>query len=181
MTTLETERLILRHWQDEDYKPFAALNADPRVMEFMPECLPEEGSNFVADRFRRYLDENGFGLWALEEKQSGRFIGFTGIQAPRFEAHFTPCIEIGWRIACEFWGNGYAPEAAKAAVHHGFTVVGLKEIVSFTALDNLRSRRVMDKLGMARDLQGDFDHPNLDEGHRLRRHVLYRLAAPHAN
>ncbi len=173
MTVLNTDRLVMRPWRDEDYPPFAALNADPRVMEFMPECLPEEGSIWVANRFRAYLDDKGFGLWALEEKRSGAFIGFTGIQEPRFEAHFTPCIEIGWRLAYEYWGKGYATEAALAAARHGFDELALQEIVSFTARDNLRSRRVMAKLGMRYD--EEFVHPSVEADSPLNPHVLYRL------
>jgi RimJ/RimL family protein N-acetyltransferase len=188
---LRTERLILRDWRDEDLAPFAALNADPAVMEHLPGTLSRVESDAFAARVRSDLAERGFGLWALEAPGVAPFIGFTGLAIPRFESHFTgkrsaqrgrsrsgviqDCVEIGWRIAREHWGHGYAPEAARAALAHGFGALGLDEIVSFTAAGNLRSRRVMEKLGMTHDPADDFDHPSLAPGHRLRRHVLYRL------
>jgi RimJ/RimL family protein N-acetyltransferase len=172
---LRTERLILRAWRDEDLAAFAALNADPAVMEYFPSVLSRTESDAFAARIRTELGERGFGLWAVEVPGNAEFIGFTGISVPRFEAPFTPCVEIGWRIAKEFWGRGYAPEAAGRALAHGFGALGLDEIVSFTAVANHRSRRVMEKLGMTHDPADDFDHPSLAPGHRLRRHVLYRI------
>ena len=172
---LRTERLILRDWRDEDLAPFAALNADPAVMELLPSVLSRPESDALAARIRAELAERGFGLWAVEAPGVAPFIGFTGLSVPRFEAHFTPCVEIGWRIAQEHWGRGYAPEAAGAALAHAFDGLGLDEVVSFTSVGNLRSRRVMEKLGMTHDQDGDFDHPNLAPGSPLRRHVLYRI------
>jgi RimJ/RimL family protein N-acetyltransferase len=170
--------VVLRGWRAEDLAPFAALNADPAVMEFMPKRLTREESDAFVERIGAHFAERSFGLWALEVPGVAAFVGFTGIQVPRFEAHFTPCVEVGWRLAREHWGRGYAPEAAGAAVRHGFEVAGLDEIVSFTSVGNVRSRRVMEKLGMTRDPAEDFDHPSLPEGHALRRHVLYRIHRP---
>ncbi len=175
---LETERLVLRGWREEDLGAFAALNADPRVMEFMPKRLARAESDAFVGRIRTHFAEHGFGLWAVEVPGVAPFVGFTGLQVARFEAHFTPCVEVGWRLAYEHWGRGYAPEAAREALRHGFEVAGLDEIVSFTSVGNERSRRVMEKIGMARDLADDFDHPRLPEGHPLRRHVLYRIRGP---
>ena len=177
---LRTQRLILRPWRDEDLAPFAALNADPAVMEHFPSVLTRAESDAAAGRIREELAERGFGLWAVEVPDVSPFIGFTGLAVPRFTAHFTPAVEIGWRIAREHWGRGYAPEAARAALAHGFGALGLDEIVSFTAAGNARSRRVMEKLGKTHDAADDFEHPGLAPGHALRRHVLYRIRRPAA-
>jgi RimJ/RimL family protein N-acetyltransferase len=144
-------------------------------MEHFPGTLSRVESDAFATRIRTELTERGFGLWAVEVPDVAPFIGFTGLALARFSAHFTPCVEIGWRIAREHWGRGYAPEGARAALAHAFGVLGLDEIVSFTAVGNLRSRRVMEKLGMTHDPADDFDHPSLAPGHPLRRHVLYRI------
>ena len=170
-----TARLRLRGWRDEDLAEFAALNADPQVMEHLPSVLSRAESDALAARIRAELAERGFGLWALEVSGAAPFVGFTGLAVPRFRAHFTPCVEIGWRIAREHWGRGYATEAARAALAFGFERVGLDQVVSFTAAGNAPSRRVMEKLGMTRDPADDFDHPALAPGHPLRRHVLYRI------
>jgi len=174
--TLATARLRLRPWRDDDLAPFAALNADPRVMEFFPAALDRAQSDALAARIRAHLGERGFGLWAVEVSGVAPFAGFVGLSVPRFEAHFTPCVEIGWRLAREHWGRGYATEGAVAALAFGFRDLGLTEIVSFTAPANQPSRRVMSRLGMTRDPRDDFDHPALPAGHALRRHVLYRLS-----
>lgn len=173
-----TNRLLLRQWRTEDHAPFAAMNADPRVMEHFPNLLAREESDARADAIEQHWLERGFGLWAVEVPGVAPFIGFVGLSVPRFEAAFTPCVEIGWRLAADYWGQGYATEGARAAVEFGFGPLGLKEIVSFTVPANLRSRRVMEKLGMTRDPAEDFEHPLLAAGHPLRRHVLYRLQAP---
>ena len=144
-------------------------------MEYFPATLSRAESDAFAARIRADLVEQGFGLWAVEAPGVAPFVGFTGLAVPRFEAHFTPCVEIGWRLAREHWGRGYAPEAARAALAHGLEPLRLDEIVSFTAAGNVRSRRVMEKLGMTHDPADDFDHPSLAPGHRLRRHVLYRI------
>lgn len=173
--TLSTPRLRLRPWRDEDLVPFAAINADPEVMEYFPSVLTREQSNAVAAKIRQEMEERGHGLWAVEEPGVVEFAGFVGLSVPRFDAPFMPCIEIGWRLARPCWGRGLATEAARAALAFGFDELGLLEIVSFTASANRASRRVMEKLGMVRDPADDFDHPFLAEGHWLRRHLLYRL------
>ena len=176
--TLQTSRLLLREWRDDDVPAFAALNADPQVMEFLPRLLDRAESDALATRIRNRLAERGFGLWAVEVCGVAPFIGFVGLSVPSFEAHFTPCVEIGWRLARDHWGQGYATEAARAALDFGFRTLGLKEIVSFTVPANRRSRSVMERLGMTHSAKDDFQHPNIEEGHRLRRHVLYRSNAP---
>lgn len=173
-----TERLLLRRWRDADREPFAALNADPEVMEHFPAPLSREASDAVVDRSVAAMSEQPWGLWALEVRISGQFIGFTGLAVPRFDAAFTPCVEIGWRLTRAAWGQGYAAEAARAALATAYGPAGLTEVVSFTAQGNVRSRRVMERLGMSHDPADDFDHPLLPTGHRLRRHVLYRLDRP---
>lgn len=173
--TIKTERLLLRRWQDSDRRPFQQMNADPRVMEFFPEVLTSEASDALFDRAREHFNRHGFGPFAVELLETGSFIGFIGLSIPAFDAHFTPAVEIGWRLGLEYWGKGLATEGAGAAVNYGIEKLGLESIVSFTVPDNLRSRRVMEKLGMTHDPRDDFDHPVLPAGHPLRRHVLYRL------
>jgi RimJ/RimL family protein N-acetyltransferase len=174
---IETERLRLREWRDEDREPFARMNADPRVMEFFPATLTATETDAMLERVRAHLARHGFGWWVAELKETGAFIGFIGLAVPYFEAHFTPCVEIGWRLAAEYWGRGLATEGARKALRYGFEELGLQEIVSFTTAGNMRSRRVMEKLGMSRNPADDFDHPRIDEGHPLRWHVLYRIVA----
>ena len=174
-TTLTTGRLLLRHWRDDDRVPFAAMNADLRVMEHFPAPLSRLESDALIDEFEARFDPRGFGLWALERRDDGTFIGFTGLAAVPWEAHFTPAIEVGWRLAPEAWGHGYATEAAREAVRFGFEDAELDEIVSFTVPANVRSRAVMERLAMTHDPADDFDHPRLPVGHPLRRHVLYRI------
>jgi len=176
MAALATQRLLLRPWKDEDLPLFAVMNDDPDVMAFMPNRLSREESDAIAGRIRNHIDGVGWGLWALEVTGIAPFAGFAGLSVPRFEAHFTPCVEVGWRLAKTYWGKGYATEAGRAAIDYGFDTLGLSQIVSFTAQGNWRSRAVMERLGMRHDPRDDFDHPNLDAGHPLRRHVLYRLA-----
>lgn len=177
MTALSTPRLLLRRWRAEDREPFYRINSDPHVMLFFPACLTRAESNAALDRMEAHFVEHGFGLWAAELIETGELAGFIGLSMPRFTAHFTPCVEIGWRLAVEFWGRGLATEGAREAMRYGFEKARLSEIVSFTVAQNLRSIRVMEKLGMRRDKAGDFDHPSIAEGHPLRRHVLYRLRA----
>jgi RimJ/RimL family protein N-acetyltransferase len=174
--TITTARLCLRLWRDEDLPTFAALNADPCVMEHFPGTLSRAESDAMVARNRDHFTAHEFGLWAVEVPGRATFIGFVGLAVPRFEAHFTPCVEIGWRLAAEHWGKGYATEAASAALDHAFGPLGLAEVVSFTAPANRRSRHVMERLGMPRSPADDFEHPSLPKGHRLRRHVLYRLS-----
>jgi len=173
---LRTERLVLRPWRDEDLEPFAALNADPRVMEFFPSRYTREESEQGMARIREHFAAHGFGLWAVGVRRGAPFIGMIGLAVPGFEASFTPCVEVGWRLLVEHWGHGYASEGARAALGFGFRQLGLPEIVSFTTAGNLRSRRVMERLGMSRTPDDDFLHPSLPDGHPLRPHVLYRLA-----
>jgi RimJ/RimL family protein N-acetyltransferase len=172
---LTSARLRLRLWRDEDLPAFAALNADPEVMEYMPKCLAREESDALAARIREGLTRYGFGWWAVEVFGVSEFIGCTGLSVPSYETHFTPCVEIGWRLARQFWGFGCATEAARLAMDYGFQVAGLQEIVSFTFVGNIRSRKVMERLGMTHSPEDDFDHPRLEEGHPLRPHVLYRI------
>jgi RimJ/RimL family protein N-acetyltransferase len=154
------------------------MNADPRVMEHFPALLSQEESDARLARIDAHFEEHGFGLWAVEVVRDAPFAGLIGLAVPRFEAAFTPCVEIGWRLAAEHWGHGYATEGARAALAFGFEALGLQEVLSFTVPANVRSRRVMEKLGMTHCPDEDFDHPLVPEGHRLRRHVLYRIARP---
>lgn len=178
---LTTPRLLLRNWRDADREPFAAMNADRAVMEFMPALLTREESDAFIERIVLHAHKHGFALWALETREAspagppGSFIGFAGLNETPFQAHFTPAIEIGWRLAKAAQGRGYATEAARAALDFGFRVAGLEEIVSFTTPNNLASRRVMEKLGMRRNPDEDFAHPLLASDHPLSPHVLYRL------
>ena len=178
MSELLTARLRLRRWQPSDLEPFAAMNADPRVTEFLPRLLDRPASEATIARAEASFEENGFGLWAVELLEDGTFAGYVGLLKPSFQAAFTPCVEIGWRLAPEVWGRGYATEGAQAALRYGFETVGLDEVLSWTVPANVRSRRIMEKLGMAHDPRDDFDHPLLPEGHPLRRHVLYRIRRP---
>ncbi|HXI82837.1 MAG TPA: GNAT family N-acetyltransferase [Verrucomicrobiae bacterium] len=166
-------RVVLRQWVDTDLANFTEMNADDRVMEFFPRKLtPEESRAFFAGS-RNAIAKRGWDFWAVEI--GGEFAGFTGLANPRFESHFTPCTEIGWRFRSEFWGKGYATEAARLALLYAFSTLRLEEVVSFTAEANVRSARVMQRLKMTHDPKDDFDHPRLPNGHRLQRHVLYRL------
>lgn len=173
-----TPRLLLRRWRDSDREPFAAMNADSQVMEHFPNSLTRAESDARIERIERHFAEHGFGLWAVEVREGAPFAGFIGLAAPAFQADFTPCIEIGWRLAAAHWGQGYATEGAKAALAFGFETLGLDEIVSFTVPENVRSRRVMEKIGMWHDAASDFAHPLLPPDHRLSRHVLYRIRRP---
>lgn len=171
---IQTERLLLRQWTDEDFEPFAALNADPEVMQFFPSVQTRAESDAAAAGNRAHIEKHGWGLWAVEITHTGEFIGFTGLWSVPPEFPFSPAVEVGWRLARAYWGQGFATEAARAAVYFGFGDLGLDEIVSMTTAANERSWRVMEKLGMTRDPADDFDHPRVPEGHALRRHVLYR-------
>jgi RimJ/RimL family protein N-acetyltransferase len=175
LDALRTERLLLRRWRDSDRLPFQRMNADPRVMEFMPKPLTPEESDQLVDQAEAHFDRRGFGPFAVDLLETNCFIGFIGLSVPSFDAHFMPAVEIGWRLAFGHWGKGLATEGARAALSYGFKTLGLEQAVSFTVPANLRSRRVMEKLGMMHDPHDDFDHPNLPEGHPMRPHVLYRL------
>ncbi|WP_109513962.1 GNAT family N-acetyltransferase [Pseudomonas ovata] len=173
--TLDSARLSMRQWHDDDLPAFAALCADPQVMRYFPEPLSRLQAAAMIGRLRGHFAELGFGLWALERKDTGAFIGFTGLTVVGFEAPFAPAVEIGWRLAREHWGLGFASEAAWTALGCGFDRLGLDEIVSFTAHSNLPSQKVMQAIGMQPDPLGDFDHPALPDGHPLKPHVLYRI------
>lgn len=175
---LRAERLILRRWRKQDLAPFAQLNADALVMEHFPEKLSREQSDTLAAHIERGFEHDGFGLWALELPGEAEFIGFTGLMRVRADIPFAPAVEVGWRLAAPFWGRGLASEAAHAAIADGFEAHGLQEIVAYTASGNIRSRRLMERLGMTRMPAEDFAHPALAPEHRLSEHVVYRLRAP---
>ena len=172
---LYTNRLILRQWCEEDLAPFAQMNADPIVMEYFPSVLSQKESDELANKIQNHFQKNGFGFWAVEMPTVTRFAGFIGLSIPSFTAHFTPCVEIGWRLKKECWGQGYATEGANACLEFGFQELQLKEIVSLTATQNARSQRVMEKISMTRAPKDDFQHPLLPETHPLSHHVLYRI------
>jgi RimJ/RimL family protein N-acetyltransferase len=178
---LTTSRLILRRWRDTDLSAFAQLNDDPAVMQYMPRRLSRDESDATAARIDAAIETRGWGFWAVEVKGNGAanpgapFIGFVGLSIPGFQAHFTPCVEIGWRLAKEHWGRGYASEAAAASLQFAFDNLKLEQIVAFTVPLNKRSMRVMERIGMSRDPADDFEHPKLPPDHPLRPHVLYRV------
>lgn len=172
---LATDRLILRRWREADRAPFRAINADPRGMEHFPGVLTASESDASYERIRRHFERHAFGLWAAELRESELFLGFVGLSVPPFQAHFMPAVEIGWRLRSDYWNRGLATEGAREAIRYAFEDLDLSALVSFTVPANLGSRRVMEKLGMTHDERDDFDHPLLPAGHRLRRHVLYRL------
>jgi len=178
MPALETDRLILRTWREEDKAPFAALNADPAVMEFFPKTYTRAESGATVARSMAGFDKHGFGFFAAERKDMGAIIGFVGIQWLPFEEKFTPAVEIGWRLAQEHWGVGFATEGAQACLRHGFMDHGLGEIVAITTHTNIRSRRVMDKLGMTHYPEFDFERPTIPVGDPTRPHVLYKITKP---
>lgn len=171
----DTERLRLRQWCAADREPFAALNADPKVMEFYPAPLGRAESDAMAIRCQALIAERGWGFWAVETKDTQEFIGFVGLHTPAPELPFSPCVEVGWRLAAKHWGKGFATEAARGALRIGFDRLGLPEIVSFTSVGNIRSRAVMERLGM-RQAEATFEHPAIPVGSALRKHCLYRLS-----
>lgn len=172
---IRAPRLLLRRWRETDLAPFAAMNADARVVEHLPGPMTREASDALVARIEANFEARGFDVFAVEIAATGEFAGFVGLTVPRFEAAFTPCVEVGWRLAPAHWGRGYATEAARASLDFGFDTLGLAEIVSFTVPANVRSRGVMERLGMTHDPRDDFEHPSLPEGHRLRLHLLYRI------
>jgi 3-dehydroquinate dehydratase/shikimate dehydrogenase len=177
--TVKTERLILRPWQESDFEPFAKLNGDPRVREYFPRVLSAVESDASIKLMSNHIERFGWGFWAVSLIQTGEFIGFIGLEDVNFFApfnEFTPAVEIGWRLAFSHWGKGYATEGALACLKYGFETLNLKEIVSFTPVQNIRSRTVMERIGMHHDPKDDFDHPKLPDGHPLKRHVLYRTS-----
>jgi RimJ/RimL family protein N-acetyltransferase len=172
---VETERLLLRPWRDSDREPWPAMNADPRVREFFPGLLTRDRSDASIDLFMECFARDGFCFWAVEEKASARFAGFTGLHRVDFDAIFTPCVEIGWRLTHRFWGRGLSSEAARASLDYGFGRLGLSEIVAFTPMGNVGSRKVMERIGMSRDQGGTFIHPKMPPDHSLQPSVLYRI------
>jgi RimJ/RimL family protein N-acetyltransferase len=170
-----TERLILRRWRESDREPFAHMNADPRVAEFFSRPLSVAESDMLVDEIEAHFEKHGFGPGAVELIEDHSFIGFIGLNVATFPAHFTPCVEIAWRLSAAHWGRGLATEGAREMVRQAFDTLHLKELVAFTVPANVRSRRVMEKLGMTNNVADDFDHPELPAGHPLRRHVLYRV------
>jgi 3-dehydroquinate dehydratase / shikimate dehydrogenase len=178
---ITTERLILRQWRQSDLEPFAELNADPRVREFFLGVLSREESNREVIELSRHIDNSGWGFWAVSLRQTDEFIGCIGLDEVYFKMSFSPAIDIGWRLAYNHWGKGYATEGAMAALRYGFDVINLQAIVAYTAVQNMLSRHVMDKIGMCRDPHGDFDHPDFPDDHKHKRHVLYRINSRDAN
>lgn len=173
--TIRTERLLMRGWRAEDRRPFALLNADPRVAAHLAGVMTPGESDEMVERVQECWRRRGYGLWAVERVDSGAFIGYVGLWPALFDAPFTPAVEVGWRLAAEHWGHGFATEGGRAALAYAFEDLGLAEVVSFTAVGNVRSRRVMERLGMRQDPSGGFEHPALEPGHPARRHVLYRI------
>ena len=172
---IRTQRLLLRAFRDDDIDAFAKMNADPDVMLHFPLTLSRAESFEMIRRIRAHHQAYGFGMWAVELPEEAVLIGMVGLARATFDAPFAPCVEVGWRLAARYWGRGYATEAARASVRFGFQPLGLEEILAWTTVGNQASRRVMEKLDMTYDPAEDFDHPNIPEGHPLRRHVLYRL------
>lgn len=173
---LQTDRLLLRSWKKDDVEPFARINSDPMVMEYMPRILTPDDTRQLIGRFEEHIKKHGYGMFAVEERKTGEFLGTVGICNVRFDAPFTPAVEIAWRLDYGCWGKGYATEAAQSVIDFGFNELVLNEIVSFTIFDNERSMRVMEKLGMTRDKKGDFFYPRLPKDHPLAKHCLYRIS-----
>jgi 3-dehydroquinate dehydratase/shikimate dehydrogenase len=174
ITTLRTERLVLRPWRDSDRAPFAAINADPKAMEYFPKTSTREESDIGVDRIVARMEQHGFGLWAVEAVGVADFIGFIGLN-PAEAVLGRPVLEVGWRLAVPHWGHGYATEGGRASLAHAFDVLGRDEVVSFATAGNQRSRHVMEKLGLVRRPEDDFDHPGVPPSWSGRRHVLYRI------
>lgn len=173
---IETERLILRQWKDEDLPDFARMNSDPIVMEYFPRRLREEDTSNLVARFQKHFKKHGYGLYAVENKETNAFMGFVGLNNVDDKMPFAPAVEMAWRIDYEYWGQGYATEAAQAVLDHTFSELGLEEIVAFAVHDNTRAIHLMEKLGMKRDKKGDFKYPALRKDHPLGGFVLYRLS-----
>ena len=174
MFFIETKRIGLRKFTASDLDAFAALNSDPKVMQFFPSPLTKEQSVALIDRINKHIDDNGFGLWAAELRATNEMMGFVGMQVVPYETDFTPAVEIGWRLARKFWGKGYASEASIACLQYAFNKLNLDKVVSFTALSNQKSYAVMERIGMKKS--GEFDHPKIKKGHPLERHVLYEIS-----
>jgi len=175
MKILETERLILRTWEDSDLQKMFEINQDPQVMEYFPSLQDLKTTKKLVERINNHFDKYGYTVYACERKDTSEFIGFIGLFTPEFDAQFTPATEIGWRLSSKHWGLGFATEGAKAVLNYAFNDLKIPEIVSFTAMNNLKSINVMKKIGLHHNKKDDFDHPKLDVSSNLRRHVLYRL------
>lgn len=177
MTVIETERLLLRTWTQNDAEAYFLINQDPQVLEFLPGPLTKEQVCEFILSANRSQDKLGYTLFAAELEESAQFIGFIGLwyMDRNFKTHFTPAVDVGWRLGSQYWGKGYATEGARASLDYGFSCIGLHEIVAMTVPANIRSIRVMEKIGMQRDFEGDFAHPNLGPNHSLSQHVLYRI------
>lgn len=178
MYIIETERLGLRKWKHEDIEPFAIMNSDKEVMKYFPKTLSRDETLGYVHIIYSHFEKYGFGLFAVEEKATHKFIGFTGFSIPTFHAYFTPCVEIGWRLSKEVWKRGLATEAAKACLNYGFEALNFNKIVSFTSVLNTDSEKVMQRIGMTH--RGFFDHPKIENGSPLHRHVLYEIHKPNA-
>jgi len=174
LIVIETKRLILRQWREEDYEPFARLNADPKVMEYFPSVLTKNESDTLASTLKALISKRGWGFWVIEEKETGLFVGALGLHKPTEKLPFLPCVEIGWRLAHEHWGKRYATEAGEEVLRYAFEVLEIEEVVSFTAVVNKRSSALMERLGMQNTYE-NFEHSALPKGHRLREHVLYKI------
>lgn len=181
MKILESERLILRTFEETDLDAMTTINQDPKVCEYLPSIGSREETQGLISRIIKHHQEKGFSLYAVELKNTGEMLGFIGLITPSFEAHFTPAVEIGWRLSSKYWNQGYATEGALAVLHYAFTVLQIPEIVSFTVVNNHASRRVMEKIGLKHNPDDDFDHPKLDQDSPLKRHVLYRLSKKDLN
>lgn len=174
MVELQTSRLKLRQWKDSDLIAFAKLNADPEVMQFYPNKLEKDESDNMALKLKDLIAKRGWGFWAIEEIETKKFIGFVGLHEPTYDLPVTPCVEIGWRLAKEYWGNGYATEASNISLDFAFNKLNLDKVYSFTSGENIKSRAVMERIGMA-NINKNFEHPIIPKGHTLREHVLYRI------
>lgn len=172
---LRTDRLVLREWEEADRAPFASINADPMIMEYFPRRLDEQASGRLVERFQKHFKKHGYGMYALELRDTGEFIGFVGLEQVDEKFAVAPAVEIAWRIDYGHWGKGYATEAARAVLGHAFSKLGLNEVVAFAVHDNSRAIAVMENLGMVRDTQGDFEYPGLPKKHPLGQFVLYRI------
>lgn len=180
MFTISTSRLLLRLWKEGDIDAYYQINQNPDVLEFLPGALTRtEVKNFMARQNQQFV-ERGFALWAAELKETSDLIGFIGLNYFDYPVHFSPAVEIGWRLSSSFWGKGYATEGARKVIEFGFHQCHLQEIVAFTVPKNIRSQRVMEKIGMVQDMNGDFFHPKLPRKHRLAKHVLYRITSENA-
>jgi RimJ/RimL family protein N-acetyltransferase len=174
ITELNTNRLLLRQWREEDLADFARINADPKVMEFYPKLLSRQESDAAASKFWSLITENGWGFWAVETIAERAFIGLVGLHRPAYKLPFGPCVEIGWRVASPYWGKGYATEAAEASLEFAFDQLDLLEVFAFTSVGNMKSRAVMERLRMV-NLQANFDHPTIPRNSPLREHVVYKI------